>query len=272
MKDAEGVEFLQWCLPRLRLRWPGFRKVRRQVYKRIDRRLRELECGIDQYRSYLEQNPAEWAVLDSLCWISISRFYRDRRVFQFLQQVVLDELARMVVARGGSELRVWSLGCASGEEPYTLSILWKQIATRFAPLRLRILATDVDEGAIQRARRGCYAESSLRELPSDWRAQAFVASEEGFCLKPEYREPVMFLVQDVRKTTPAELFELILCRNVIFTYFDDDVQRAMCRKLLDRLLPGGALVIGNLESLPQGVMGLEPWAPQLGIYRYPPRA
>ena len=77
--DAEGVQFLQWCLPRLRLRWLGFRKVRRQVYKRILRRLKELGfSGVDEYRSYLEGHPAEWAVLEALCWISISRFYRDK--------------------------------------------------------------------------------------------------------------------------------------------------------------------------------------------------
>ncbi len=85
--DADGVQFLQWCLSRLRLRWPGFRKVRRQVYKRLHRRLQELGLSsVAEYRSYLEEHPTEWAALDALCWIPISRFYRDKGVFQYVER------------------------------------------------------------------------------------------------------------------------------------------------------------------------------------------
>jgi len=95
MTDSEGVQFLQWCLPRLHLRWPGFRKVRRQVYKRINRRLQQLQLrNIDTYRDYLKDHPAEWATLETSCWISISRFYRDRSVFQYLESAVLPQLAQ----------------------------------------------------------------------------------------------------------------------------------------------------------------------------------
>jgi chemotaxis protein methyltransferase CheR len=83
IRDPDGVQFLQWGLPRLHLRWPGFRKVRRQVYKRLNRRMLDLQLsGLDEYRVYLENHPTEWAILDTLCWISISRFYRDKGVFQ----------------------------------------------------------------------------------------------------------------------------------------------------------------------------------------------
>ena len=79
MKNSKCVHFLQWSLPQLHLRWSGFRKVRRQVCKRIQRRLQELElCDISAYQSYLETYPAEWLVLDAYCRITISRFYRDQ--------------------------------------------------------------------------------------------------------------------------------------------------------------------------------------------------
>ncbi|NIO08846.1 MAG: chemotaxis protein CheR, partial [Deltaproteobacteria bacterium] len=75
---------------------------------------------------YLEDNPGEWAVLDALCQIGISRFYRDRGVFQHLEEVVLPHLARSLSAHGEKEMRLWSAGCAGGEEPYTLAILWRE--------------------------------------------------------------------------------------------------------------------------------------------------
>lgn len=116
MTDQECIEFLQWVAPRLRLRWPGFRKVRRQVQKRINRRLAELGLtGISDYQSYLENHPSEWSVLDSFCRISISQFYRDRDVFDRLRDETLPELARMVLRSKcqGSHLLWTSSGCFS---------------------------------------------------------------------------------------------------------------------------------------------------------------
>ena len=270
--DADGVQFLQWCLPRLRLRWPGFRKVRRQVYKRLHRCLQELGLSsVAEYRSYLEEHPAEWAALDGLCWISISRFYRDKGVFQYMEREVFWQLAQKAVADGASEVRCWSAGCAAGEEPYTLAILWQQhLAAQFSTLDLRIVATDVAPQAIRRATRGCYPASSLKELPAVWRTQAFVPSGKEFCLKPEYQDLVTFCVQDVRETAPDGPFQLILCRNIVFTYFAEALQKETLHTITERLVPGGALVIGALEALPEGVWGLEPWAKKLGVYRKSP--
>ncbi len=262
-------------MPELRLRWRGFRKVRTQVCRRIDRRREELHLAdAAEYRAYLETHPAEWAVLDELCRISISRFYRDRAVFEFLEREVLVQLARAETASGGTELRCWSIGCAGGEEPYSLAILWKLcLASRFPSVALRILATDADEHAIGRAQQGWYAAGSLKDLPPDWRLQALHPSGNKFCVKAEYREPVTFLVQDVRRTVPEGLFHLILCRNLAFTYFDEPLQREILHKIAERLVPGCALVIGNLKSLPKGVeasehhAGLEPWSQKMGVYR-----
>ena len=138
MKDSDCVEFLQWSLSRLRMRWQGFRKVRGQVCKRIERRLHELGLpDVAAYRMFLETNDDEWAMLDSLCNITISRFYRDREVFRFLEQEVLVTLSDDALARGESVLRCWSIGCASGEEPYTLALLWDLVmARRFPALSL----------------------------------------------------------------------------------------------------------------------------------------
>jgi chemotaxis protein methyltransferase CheR len=268
MTDSECVEFLQWCLPTLHLRWRGFRKVRRQVCKRINHRVQGLGLpNAAAYRAYLEDHPNEWATLDTLCWINISRFYRDRKVFEQLEDCVLPQLAQRVIARADSEIRCWSAGCAAGEESYTLAIIWRNcFATQFPLLRLRIVATDIDPIAIRRAERGCYRPSSAKDLPSAWRAQAFVAIAGELCLKDEYRSSVTFMLQDIRECAPEGLFDLILCRNLVFTYFDETLQRKTMQGLSDRLAPGGALIIGNLESLPDGALGLAPWFTRAGVY------
>ena len=269
MKDAEGVEFLQWCLPKLSLVWPGYRKVRRQVYKRIQRRLETLGLSnLSDYQSYLETHPEEWTVLDSSCWISISRFYRDKAVFEFLEQEMLPTLARQALTQGEHVLRCWSIGCASGEEPYSLSLLWKlKLQARFPTVQLVILATDIDEQAVARAQRGCYQASSFRDLPEGWLAQGFDHRAEEFWIKPEFQELVTFLVQDVRQAMPEDRFHLILCRYMAFTYFDAPLQSDTLRRLTERLQVGGALVVGKDENLPEGEFGLIPWSEREGVYR-----
>ncbi len=268
MKDRDCIQFLLWSLPRLRMRWKGFRKVRGQVCKRIDRRLCELGLAdAAVYRSFLENNSDEWAVLDSLCRITISRFYRDREVFRFLDLVVLVKLSEAALARGDKELRCWSIGCASGEEPYTLAILWDQrTGSRFPSLKIRILATDADGNMIKRAKEGCYAASSITGLPEEWAAHSFIRKGELYCIKDEDREKVSFLVQDVRSAAPEDRFHLIFCRNVAFTYFDSGLQQDVLTRMSDRLLPGGVLVVGSHESLPAEFREFTPWPGIAGVY------
>jgi chemotaxis protein methyltransferase CheR len=271
MTDRDGVGFLQWALPRLGLRWPGFRKVRRQVYKRLDERMKALHLGdLPAYRAYLEAHASEWDQLEAACRISISRFYRDKGVFEFLEREVLPSLARLAAGRGDATLACWSLGCAAGEEPYTVAILWRlRIAPHFPNLRCWILATDADREAIRRAERGSYPASSLKDVPRDWIAAAFTPAPDGFRVRPEYRALVRFQTQDVRAALPREQFHVVLCRNVAFTYFDDAAQRQTLERIRSRLWPGGALVVGATESLPDEARGFEPWAARWRVYRRP---
>jgi chemotaxis protein methyltransferase CheR len=250
--DAECVDFLQWALPRLGLRWQGFRKVRRQVCRRVSRRIAELGLGgADAYRSYLEHKAQEWDALAGLCRVTISRFWRDRAVFEALRDVVLPAL--------GPSVSAWSAGCASGEEPYSLVL-----AAAEARVEIHVVATEVDPVLLERARRACYPKSSLRDLPANLRARAF---EHG-CLRPEYRERVDFLRHDVRDGAPGGPFDLTLCRNLVFTYYADELQREIGRDLACSLRVDGALVVGAHEALPDGLDGVAPWPRAHGVYRY----
>ena len=238
---VDCVAFLQWALPRLGRRWAGYRKVRRQVCRRVNRRAAEL--GLDSlaaYRGHLERHPDEWRVLDGLTNVTISRFQRDHGVFEFLQAELL---------RPG--LRIWSAGCANGEEPYTLALLCDC---------LEILATDVDPRLLRRAEAGRYPPSALRELPAALREHAFT---DGV-LDPRVRRRVTFMRHDIRGEPPGGPFDLVLCRNLAFTYFDDPAQRATLTRIASVTAPGGALVVGSHERLPAGQAEFENWA--MGVY------
>lgn len=251
MKDADCVELLQWALPRLGLRWPGFRKVRRQVCRRIAERLRALELGdVAAYRSRLEADPAEWVAFDALCHVTISRFFRDRAVWDALVHDVLPALERAARERGDRELRAWSAGSASGEEPFSLAIAWL-LGVQASDVSLRIVASDADTPVMERARHGCYAAGTLRELPAPWREAAFEQRDGTFCVREKIRALVELRCEDVRVRQPDGPFDLVLCRNLAFTYFDPTAQGDFLGRVAELLQPGGALVIGRHERIPE---------------------
>jgi len=269
MNDSQCVAFLRWALPRLGMRWDGFRTVRRQVCNRVRKRVCELGLpDLAAYQIYLEAHPEEWALLDSLTCITISRFYRDRGVFDFLTQNVLPTLALEARARDADTLAVWSAGCASGEEPYTLAIIWElELARRFPALAIRILATDMHPVMLARARRGCYPSSSLRDVPEKWRSRPFVKRDALHCVRERYKRAVTIVHHDIRAGSPDGPFDLVMCRNLAFTYFDLHVQRAIAARIADSLRPGGALILGAHEQLGADLGRFEPWGAHHGVYR-----
>jgi chemotaxis protein methyltransferase CheR len=260
---------LQWALPRLGLRWRGFKRVRGQVCKRVHRRMDDL--GLQRaadYRARLALDPAELALLDSLCRVTISRFWRDRAVFDRLRDDLLPALAALARARGEGALRCWSAGCASGEEPYSLSLAFRlAVLPRFPGMEIEILATDADPGVLSRARLARYPPGALRELPPGWGEAAFEPADGERRLRAGWRRGVAFRRQDLRRRMPAGPFHLVLCRNLAFTYFDEPLQRQVLRGLAARLAPGGLLVVGVHERLPAGDFGLEAAAERLPVYR-----
>jgi chemotaxis protein methyltransferase CheR len=253
----------------MQMRWSGFRKVRRQVCKRVDRRMKTLGLThMDEYQDYLETHADEWSILDSLCRVTISRFNRDRGVFETLGDQVLPELVRSVSSRGGDTLRAWSVGCASGEEPYSLAILWQTgLRQTFPHVKLEVTATDSNTQMLKRASDARYAPGSLKELPVDLRERVFTRENNTYRLDADYRRDVTFLEQDVRDARPDGRFDLVLCRNLVFTYFDDRLQAELLSRIVDTMADAGALVIGIHEQLPEVAERLAPWFDRQRIYR-----
>jgi chemotaxis protein methyltransferase CheR len=269
VQERDCTAFLQWALPRLDRSWSGYRRVRRLVCKRLAQRLKALGLAdLDAYRRRLAARPEEWRELDALCGIPVSRFYRDRGVYDALERRVLPVLMETAAARRAIE--AWSAGCASGEEPYTLALIWAiRLQPRFPEAGLRIVATDSNAEVLARARAGCYARSSLKELPGDLRTQGFEEKDGSWCIRNRFRV-VEFRQQDLREAMPEGPFDLILCRNVVLTYYRPPLRDVIMTRVVDRLRPGGALVVGAHEAIPPGLSDLAAWPGTRMIYRKHP--
>ena len=163
------------------------------------------DLGLDNfaaYRARLEADPTEWRVLDECCHVTISRFFRDRVVFEVLRTRVLPDIAARA-RREARNARVWSAGCASGEEPYTIKILWDvEVASAYPTVPLSIIASDVDDAMLARARETCFEPTSLHELPPPLLEQAFERRGSLYCVKSRHRQGIEFLDQDLRSEMP----------------------------------------------------------------------
>ena len=120
---------------------------------------------------------------------------------------------------------------------------------------------------VERAKRACYGAGSLKEVPRAWLTGAFTETDGLFCLRPAIRDRVATLRQDIREALPDGPFDLILCRNLVFTYFDAGLQSVILARVYEHLAPGGALVIGNAEVLPERPADLLDWGQGFGVYR-----
>ena len=236
-------------------------------------RLLELP-DLDAYREHLNRQPDEWQVLDEMCRITISRFYRDRGVFDLLRNEVFPALACAARERQYASVRVWSAGCASGEEPWTLKLMWElELQRRFPKLSLEVVATDADTQMLERARLGRYRSSSIKDFPESWLSLAFAKRDEEFRIRDRFRKGIEFQQQDIRQAWPSGSFDLILCRHLVFTYFDERLQTEILEKLTSRMIAGGILVTGKQESLPSGASTLlELVVPHSDCYRWRPRS
>jgi chemotaxis protein methyltransferase CheR len=130
-----------------------------------------------------------------------------------------------------------------------------------------VIASDADQTMLERARVGCYGRCSLKDLPAAWRERAFERRDALLCLVAEFRRGVEFLFQDIREAMPEGPFDLVLCRNLAFTYFDTALQRRVLDRLRERIGIGGFLVFGSREALPPDGTGFAQICANLPIYR-----
>jgi len=157
----------------------------------------------------------------------------------------------MVEHEGAGDFKIWSIGCANGEEPYSLSMLWKQrFQKKFSQIRLRILATDINGNLLERAKEGRYKKSSLKEVPEETLRRFFRIENGFYILVRSILESVEFKRHDIIHEEPSSGMDIIFCRNLAFTYFSKECQLGVLKKIAANLKEYGCLIIGKDESLP----------------------
>jgi two-component system CheB/CheR fusion protein len=199
------------------------------------------------YKTYLQNNPSELALLFSEMLIGVTAFFRDAQVWQDLATLVIP---RFLTAQPNLPIRAWVMGCSTGEEAYSLAMLLReaQDSSVLAPKSLQIYATDLNPAAIASARKGWYSAPALVRLSSSQRAHFFTPHKGGFVVHPEIRSMVTFATHDVTTDPPFTQLDLLMCRNVLI-YFNAALQRRLMPLFHFSLRAGGILVLGSAETV-----------------------
>jgi chemotaxis protein methyltransferase CheR len=218
--------------------------------RRIAVRMRA--CGVHTYSDYqtvLDGSPAEYERLKDAITINVTRFYRNADTWNLLRAGLLQEICD----GDGGEVRAWSAGCASGEEPYTLAVLMADHFDRQGrPERLGMVtvdATDIDRNSLELAQAGRYRREALADVPPDLAARYFEDDGTGCRVIERVRCRVVVRALDLSSQPPPRRnYQLILCRNVVI-YFGRSTQERLFLAFAEALAPGGILVLGKVETL-----------------------
>ncbi len=221
---------------------------RATMLRRIERRMQvNAVADLPAYQAFLETHPEETPDLLSDMLIGVTNFFRDREAFEALEREVLPKL----FSNGGTsdqEIRVWSAGCSTGEEPYSLAMLLSEQAELCErPSKLQVFATDINEQAIAIGRAGLYPHAIVTDVTPRHLRQFFSKEQTHYRIKKELREKVLFAVHSLLRDPPFCKLNLIVCRNLLI-YLDRDVQREILRIFHFALCPGGYLFLGSSES------------------------
>ncbi|MFT0867903.1 CheR family methyltransferase [Pseudomonas sp. CAM1A] len=251
--DRETAErVLQDILRTLRSRTGhDFKHYKRAtVLRRIERRLQvTAQPDLPSYLVHLEETPDEAKKLLGDMLIGVTNFFRDREAFEALERHVL---ASLMSSDGQEEtreeVRIWSAGCSTGEEAYSLAILAAEHQKlEAAPLKLQVFATDIDERAIAVGRAGLYPEAIVTDVPPTRLRQYFHKENDHFRVRKEIREKVLFAKHSLLSDPPFSQIDVIVCRNLLI-YLDRDIQKEMLQMFHFALRPGGYLFMGSSES------------------------
>lgn len=222
---------------------------RSTLHRRIEGRMRERRCvKAEEYCQVLQREPAEVDALTSALLIKVTDFFRDPVLWEKLRKEILPPL--LVQAAVNGEMRVWSAGCATGEEAYSIAMLLADLAKQQqSNVAFRVFGTDRDASAIAAARRGMFNLQQVRGLPPQLLDRWFDRASEGYMVRKDLRRYLVFGVHDVVNNAPISRIDLILCRN-LFIYLDAVAQRRALINFHRALKHEGILALGKSELIP----------------------
>lgn len=220
------------------------------LYRRIERRMAIHQLArIDGYVRYLRENPQEVELLFRELLIGVTSFFRDPAAWVSLQEQALPEL--LAANPDGNPLRAWVAGCSTGEEAYSLAMVFREAVECLAPEHrptLQIFATDLDPDAIARARQGVYPPNVASDVSAKRLKRFFVEDDNGYRVGKEIREMVVFAPQNAIMDPPFTRLDILTCRNLLI-YLGPELQKKLLPLFHYSLKPGGILMLGSAESL-----------------------
>lgn len=266
---SEDPDHLNQVLALVRARTKfDFRCYRkRMLTRRIERRMSLSHFHqLADYLAFLREHPDEVQQLFRDLLISVTNFFRDAEAFQALETEVLVPLVR--AKSHNAPLRIWSAGCATGEEAYSLGmVVLEQLAAAQKSCPVQIFATDVDEDALEVARRGIYPESIVTDVSLERLGRFFTrVGDASYQVSKQLREIVVFARQNLITDAPFSKLDLIVCRNVLI-YLEPDIQKKVLALLHFSLNEGGFLFLGPAETIGRHIDLFEPVSKKWRIFR-----
>ncbi|MBC3463960.1 CheR family methyltransferase [Pseudomonas sp. RW10S2] len=223
---------------------------RATVLRRLERRLHVTgQTELAGYLDFLQHHPEESRALLADMLIGVTNFFRDREAFEALQRHVMPGLVNKDASEESAhEVRLWSAGCSTGEEAYSLAMLvTEQLAVEQRSAQVQVFATDLDERAINIGRAGRYPDAIATDVSAARLRQFFIKEDQHLRVRKEIREKVLFARHNLLSDPPFSQLDLIVCRNLLI-YLDREVQRDILRLFHFALRPGGHLFLGSSES------------------------
>ncbi len=230
------------------------RYKRSTILRRLHRRMAATGTSIvREYAALLSADAGECRRLGEDLMINVTAFFRDGEPFEALERLVIPEVLEQ---HPGEAVRAWVSGCASGEEAYSLAMLFRErLEGRPHPSRVQIFATDIDESALTEARRGRYGSNVERQVAPERLARFFVRRGDAYTVSRDIRDLCIFTVHDLIRDPPFSKMDLVSCRNLLI-YLEPTLQRRVIETLHYALRPGGYLLLGKAETIDGGELEL----------------
>ena len=267
-KEAASGADLEEILRKIReTRNFDFRNYKRPtLLRRIQRRMQDRgKRTVREYGTLLDRDAAEFDALLGSMFIKVTSFFRDPEVWQELSSKAIPQM--LSEKRPGEEIRVWSAGCATGEEAFSAAIvLAEAMGPSFGNQDVKIFGTDVDEKAIAHARKGQYARDQVESVSKKALAEWFIEEGDGYAVRKELRRSVIFGINNLVSDAPISRLDLLICRNV-FIYLDAALQKRVLSRFHYALRQHGILMLGKSELIPFAARIYEPIDLARRIYR-----
>lgn len=242
MNGAPVADDYQWFCEKV-LQKTGL-DLRQYKRPQMERRLRSMAervhaRNLEEYWAILLKDPVAFNHFIDRITINVSELFRNPEKFDELRRVILPELRKL-----GNPLKVWSAGCSYGAEPYSLAILLEEMPG----VRYQLLATDVDETILSKAREGFFTSEDMRNVLPEWKQRYFVQKDGRYQVKPDLKKHIHFRKHNLLADPFESGFHLIVCRNVVI-YFTEEAKDRLYVRFYQSLVPGGVLFVGSTERI-----------------------